>query len=473
MTESGLAVARERGAPAAEPERTLGRWTIPAALAGVLVVAVAVTLAVSAWVGGHVFADADRQVGAVLDVIRIGSSVAVGGGGMVALYLAARRQRTQEFELRARHAELARRDEELVNRRAELTQRDLAQAHTELTADRTHELASRAAEDTRSHARAQRITDSYAKSAELLGSEKTPVRMAGLYALERLAQDNPSQRQTILNLLCACLHMPFDPVPAPPGREADPDAVAAHREWLREREVRLTAQRLLTDHLRPGEDRVPSPAFWPDLDLDLAGATLIDLDLSGCEVRSLTCVGTSFTGVTSFHRARFGGVTSFRDARFAGGAWFEGAEFGGRVRFDEAKFGADAHFTGTVFVGEPTFDRARFGGIAWFEDARFGVHAQFGGARFAAHARFDRAEFGGAARFDGAEFRRVAWFDDARFGEGTRFDRVDYGRTTSLEGCLTVPPVPGRSTWPPGWRPAVEGVAVKGLDGVWHRLVRD
>jgi hypothetical protein len=37
----------------------------------------------------------------------------------------------------------------------------------------------------------RRITDLYTKAADQLGSDIAPVRLAGLYALERLAQDAP------------------------------------------------------------------------------------------------------------------------------------------------------------------------------------------------------------------------------------------------------------------------------------------
>ncbi len=47
----------------------------------------------------------------------------------------------------------------------------------------------------------RRITELYTKAVEQLGSDKAPVRLGGLYALERLAQDNPSQRQTIVNVI--------------------------------------------------------------------------------------------------------------------------------------------------------------------------------------------------------------------------------------------------------------------------------
>ncbi len=64
----------------------------------------------------------------------------------------------------------------------------------------------------------RRITELYTKAVEQLGSEKAPVRLGGLYALERLAQDNPDHRQTIVNVICAYLRMPFSPRHLPVGQ---------------------------------------------------------------------------------------------------------------------------------------------------------------------------------------------------------------------------------------------------------------
>lgn len=49
----------------------------------------------------------------------------------------------------------------------------------------------RVAVATEHDAEARRITDLNTKAVEQLGSEKALVRLGGLYALERLAQDNP------------------------------------------------------------------------------------------------------------------------------------------------------------------------------------------------------------------------------------------------------------------------------------------
>ena len=122
-----------------------------------------------------------------IDAIRTGLSAAVGTGGAFALLLAFRRQRSTE----------------------------VSAVHT--ITDATE----------------RRVTELYAKAADQLGSDKAPVRLAGLYALERLAQDNPSQRQTIVNVICAYLQMPYTPPGATPvepsaddGRSSDEGTAA-------------------------------------------------------------------------------------------------------------------------------------------------------------------------------------------------------------------------------------------------------
>ncbi len=254
----------------------LPRWTVWGVAAAVLVIAGGVLVALWWWVDGQPWTDPAQKTTALLDVVKVTSGVAVGGGGLFALYLAARRQRTQELEL----------------------------AHTE--ADAT----------------ARRVTDLYATAVEQLGSEKAPVRLGGLYALERLAQDNPTQRQTIVNVLCAYLRMPS--ATGPQG-----DLITRQ-----EREVRVTAQRILAAHQRP-----TAPDHWPGLHLDLSGATLVDVNFSDCELYEAKFTGTRFTvGRARFVRTTFTGVTSFMEAEFHAGAWFRDAEIIGSIWLDGATF---------------------------------------------------------------------------------------------------------------------------------------
>jgi hypothetical protein len=84
---------------------------------------------------------------------------------------------------------------------------------------------------------------------------------------------------------------------------------------LQEREVRLTAQRILHQHLQPGlyPDH-PRPDFWSDINIDLTGATLINFSLAGCAVATATFAGATFAGDAKFVRATFGVVVDFGGA---------------------------------------------------------------------------------------------------------------------------------------------------------------
>src|SRR4051794_36749167 len=57
----------------------------------------------------------------------------------------------------------------------------------------------------------QQITETYAKAVEHLGHDEAPVRLGAMYSLERLAQDNHPRRQTVVDVLCAYLRMPYTP----------------------------------------------------------------------------------------------------------------------------------------------------------------------------------------------------------------------------------------------------------------------
>jgi hypothetical protein len=121
--------------------------------------------------------------------------------------------------------------------------------------------------------------------------------MGGFYSLERLAQDNPHQRPTVVNVLCAYLRMPYILPSEPPDDDAAEPTRTRYTERVQERQVRLTAQRILATHLRPGDDpNQPIDTFWPDTDLDLTGAVLIDLDLARCQTRTARFIGATFTG---------------------------------------------------------------------------------------------------------------------------------------------------------------------------------
>ncbi|HEV7975243.1 pentapeptide repeat-containing protein [Amycolatopsis sp.] len=245
----------------------------------------------SVWLLLANFGSGSSQDNSRLDAIRTAASIVVGTGGAAALLLAARRQRSAELDL---------------------------------------EQKERGAADTRHDMAERRITELYTKSAEQLGSDKAPVRLAGLYALERLAQDAPNQRQTVVNVFCAYLRMP-EPIDGQTNEEA---------MKTEEYQVRMAAQRILIAHLDTADDT----KFWPDTDLDFTGATLRDWHLNARTVRRMICTRTKFVGPARFQGTRFTGTAGFYYASFGTHAFFQGAKFEEGARFGGTEFACCAQF---------------------------------------------------------------------------------------------------------------------------------
>jgi pentapeptide repeat protein len=254
--------------------RTIVGWSVGVAVAA----AAAVTLL---WVllGSGSPADARR-----LDTIRTASSLVIGAGGAAALLLAARRQRYVELDLEQKE----------------------------------HDADER------------RVTELYSKAADQLGSDKAPVRLAGVYALERLAQDHPVHRQTIVNLLCAYLRMPYEPPRGPDDHER-----------LQERLVRGAVQEVFETHLRPSvADR-----FWPDMDLTLTGAALEYFWFRDCQARDASFRHVTFHEIAAFRGSTFTGRTDFQDTHFTGTADLRRTTFGpGTTSFRRTRFEGDVTF---------------------------------------------------------------------------------------------------------------------------------
>jgi uncharacterized protein YjbI with pentapeptide repeats len=402
--------------------RPIPRWVIAVGVPVMVLVAVA-----TVWLLLGFGISGDR-----LDAIRTGGTLGVGLGGVVVLWLAVRRQRSTELDLLNKYE---------AHRLAERVA-----AHNEAVAAENRAHQQQVAEAAQGDAVERRITELYTRAADQLGSDKAPVRLAGLYALERLAQDTARLRQTIVNVICAYLRMPYTlpttaNVPRPLGRRRKirpgqpvfglpphsatprPVPVDAVRQ---EREVRLTAQTILADHLRPDQgSRDPGETFWGDIDLDLTDATLINFDLRGCHV-----------GIGRFQDAQFVGETWFDGAVFAGPVWFFDANFTGQARFVEATFGDEASFGGANFAHGGWFNGTKFGGHAKFSDANFVGGAGFDGAVFAGPVWVGGARFGSSADFKNALFTDTAAFGDAEFVGDTWFDGAVFAGEVSMHGTF-------------------------------------
>lgn len=293
---------RERAEATVTRLRPISPWLLLLAV----VVIVAVTWPLTAWLYGIAGDDPARQI----EAIKTGLTVAAGTGGAFALLLAFRRQRSTE----------------------------IIATETQEARDKEYEQRNRAADASERDAEQRRITELYTKAADQLGSEKAPVRLAGLHALERLAQNTPDQRQTIVDVICAYLRMPYTPPEDQPAEDAPAEAHTRYEQRHQELQVRLTAQRILTAHLKP----MAVATFWADIDLDLTQAHLRTFDLTHCHVRTARFEEADFAEEVSFSGAQFTGDALFNGAQFAEDAWFDSAQFTGVVWFDGARVASGA-----------------------------------------------------------------------------------------------------------------------------------
>ncbi|HZO66320.1 MAG TPA: pentapeptide repeat-containing protein [Kribbellaceae bacterium] len=326
--------------------------------------------------------------------------------------------------------------------------------------------------------RAAQVTDTYSKAVEQLGSEHAPVRLGALYSLENLAQDNPSRRQNVVDVLCAYLRMPYtpptsdnpstesEPAAAEDANPADADAEERKREAAQELQVRQTAQRRLAEHLRRPEgtsrEDVPTAKashkspFWPGMKLDLTRASLVNLEMMDISV-----------AYANFDHAEFFGDTQFTHADFAAGAWFNHAKYHGAARFEYATFSRDARFEWVKFVGSADFGGAEFGGQAFFGLAEFDYGGWFNAVKFVGGAGFGQARFIGGAAFGDAEFIGGAWFgltkflnfsvfDGASFSGDVWFDGAEFSADVTFEGARVLKLDLQKlnkfaRVWPAGW----------------------
>ena len=273
--------------------------------------------------------------------------------------------------------------------------------------------------------RRSRQHERYAKGSEMLASETSEMRIAGLNVIALLGAEvaiDDQLRQTCINSICAYLrkNSPADHGgPAPSKRSSRPHRAEKIKEMDKYRVVAEEACRLLPSLLAP----IRARRRWQfshlrshrgkelGLNLDLRGAEVIDLDMSG----------------------RVMGTTIFSGATFTGRAWFERATFTGDAEFYEATFTAiTTIFSGATFTKSTSFDSATFTGNAWFEGATFTGNARFEDATFAQDALFNGARFSGVAAFKGASF--VSAGPDSRnltsaiFERDTPFDGAAFGQ---------------------------------------------
>lgn len=393
--------------PARQPLRVLPWWVV---LIGMAAVAVAIFVTLR-WL----LPIAGKSPALRIDAIKTGLSVGAGAGGATALLLALRRQWLYER----------------------------TQAHAEEVARATQMHAQGVAQQDNFDATERRVTDLYCRAVEQIGHANAAVRLGGLYSLERLAEAHPEHRQTVADVICAYLRMPFKfPVVMDQLARSSTYTLAmeaneqqAQSKSSQELQVRLAAQRMLTRHLT---NRTPiegstagqrfTMGFWGQVRVDLNGAALYGFDFSECEL-----------GDADFRNAKFFLPTQFQRARFSGRAQFSNATFDRGISFNNSRFDQDVWFADSIFEGNAKFIDVSFGGETRFDDTTFHGEAHFTGATFSDIARFDDAEFQRNSWFDAASFYASAWFGGTHFTHGCAFEDTEF----TYRNC--------RSSWPAGW----------------------
>lgn len=186
----------------------------------------------------------------------------------------------------------------------------------------------------------ERVADErFARAVELLGNEADQVRVGALHALSGLARNRPYYTQTVLDVACSYLRMPFN------------------RKGLideRERQVRITAQRVIQD-LLPVKG-TPDP---PRYDLDLTSADLEYFDISERVVGTLV-----------LRWAKLYSSNSLWGSEMLGSVWFTGAESHGILHAQDVVFHRKAWFSGFVAHGPVNLTGCDFRGPTKFDDSQ-------------------------------------------------------------------------------------------------------
>ena len=298
------------------------------------------------------------------------------------------------------------------------------------------------------------LNERYQKGAEMLGSEVLAVRLGGIYALQRLAEEQPEQYHVqVVRLLCAYVRLPTRDQSLESGRAAiEPGTLLGIRQDVETIMQAIGSRTLLHKALEWEVE------FRLDLKgADLRGAQLLDADLSRTMFHHahLSNVNFANTDLTDsflsyadlsgaeFHEVNFA-RTRLSSANLSG-AMLQGADLS-RINFHNAKLvGTNllrANLSGAIFQDARATN-------AWFEradlsDAGFqgadlsGAHlarADLSGARFW-DADLDGANFADA-NLSGAEFS-VNGRQGAKGLTQAQLDqaRADVDKPPMLEGVL-------------------------------------
>jgi hypothetical protein len=262
----------------------------------------------------------------------------------------------------------------------------------------------------------------FTSASDQLGNASAAVRLAGVYAMASLADDWIEQRQTCVNVLCSYLRMDNLTEPS-------------------ESQVRKAITSLIRERTQAGNSRA-----WSNMDFDLTGAHLEDVDFSDCIFAGMIATFSGarfFGGLTSFEGAQlrsdrtiFNGCTfEAETTRFnhcvisSREAWLERITIEGRAWFDYlSTTGKIISFSDSKVTG----DRFSLAGSTIASREMIFERVEFTGDR----ASFSRGRFLGITSFRGCMFMgREVWFDGVQLlGPSADFEGIQYSGVVGLSG---------------------------------------
>jgi uncharacterized protein YjbI with pentapeptide repeats len=319
------------------------------ALVGTLVGAIGLLVTVSGWVR----LDGNATLS---EALRTGGLAAAAVVAVYALRLSDRRRKVEE-----ERQEIERRRYDLESQR-----HSLEQSRQHLDTQRVQ------------HDRERSTDERFARAIELLGNDADQVRVGALHALAGLARSRPEYTQTVLDVFCAYLRRPFDHAHYARLR-GEENSVEESADADRERQIRLTAQRLIGELLpQSGNGRGPT------YDLDLTGATLEYFDLSERVVGQLTARSANL-----YEANAFGGMEIYGDA------WFTAAHSWGKFIAQGTTFHKRAWFSNFEADQLVDFKQSTFDGVTKLAQAKFDGKVVLRGSRFTQPVDLNHSTFRG------------------------------------------------------------------------------
>ena len=236
------------------------------------------------------------------------------------------------------------------------------------------------------------LNERYQKGAEMLGSEVLSVRLGGIYALQRLAEEWPDQYHIqIMRLFCAFVRLPTRDQSLESGQAViEPGTLLGIRQDVEavmqmigsRAKSRITLERIADFKLDLRGADLPTAQF---LDADLSNAMFHNSNLSGANFANTDLTGSfliySDLSQAQFHKVTFTG-TRLGSANLSG-ALLQDADLSGKNFYNVNLSGANLHranLSGAIFqdakASGALLERANLSGASF-------LSADLSGARLA------------------------------------------------------------------------------------------